>query len=165
MTSLFSSAPAEIKIGDKFPLNIKGYGSNPAETVDLAPLISQKKCVIFGVPGAFTPTCHGTHVPGYLRDFEKLKSKGVDHIICISVNDPFVMSEWAKVLNAKDKIIFVSDMNAEISRALGIAVDNHPLGFTRCKRFSMVTENAIVTQLNIEPSTGATCSLAENIKL
>jgi len=156
---------SEIKNGDKFPISAKGYGATPSEVIDLAPLISQKKCVIFGVPGAFTPTCHNSHVPSYVRDYDKLKKGGIDNIICIAVNDPFVMHEWEKATNAAGKIIFIADKDADISRALGIAVDHHPLGFTRCKRFSMVTENGIVTQLNIEPAGGATCSLAEHIKL
>ncbi|MEZ5862828.1 MAG: peroxiredoxin, partial [Geminicoccaceae bacterium] len=102
-------------------------------------------------PGAFTPTCHAKHVPSYLQHYDALKAKGVDTIACVAVNDPFVMGEWAKATGVADKIVMLSDGNAEFTRAIGLDFDGS--GFklgTRSKRYAMVVEDGVVTTLAVE---------------
>jgi len=85
-----------IKVGDKFP-KVKLYENSPKNEIDTEELLKGKKVVIFGVPGAFTPGCSKTHLPGYISDYQKYKDKGIDYIVCVSVNDPFVMEAWGKL--------------------------------------------------------------------
>jgi len=142
-----------IKPGDCIPsatLNI--IGDDGPTTVETSDLFKDKKVAIFGVPGAFTPTCSAKHVPSYVNYAAALKEKGIDSIICLSVNDGFVMGAWGKELDVGDKIIMAGDGNATFSKALGLDVDltNHGMGI-RCQRFSMIVEDGIVSVLNHEP--------------
>eukprot|EP00126_Sphaerothecum_destruens_P003463 Sdes_comp17209_c0_seq1m6392 len=151
-----------IQIGDKIPSidlieNIK-------EKVNLAKLSQGKKIVVFGVPGAFTPGCSKTHLPGYLQDLEKYKSKGVSDVVCISVNDPFVMDAWSQHSNAAGKIRMLADPQAEFVKSLKLDFIAPALGGIRCKRFSMLLQDGIVKFFNVEQdNTGTTCTLSGGI--
>ena len=155
-----------ISVGSKLPGGSL-YEGNPGGAVNVESLFEKKKVVLFGVPGAFTPGCSKTHLPGYVAAAESLKAKGVHEIVCVSVNDPFVMEEWGKAHNATGKVRMLADTTATWTKALGLDLDlTAALGGVRCKRFSAVVDNGIVTKLNVEPSdapTGMTCSLAEKL--
>ena len=112
-------------------------------------LFGDKKVVVFGVPGAFTPTCSEAHLPGYVALADKLKAKGVDEIMCVSVNDAFVMDAWKKASNA-DEIVMLADGNAVFTKNIGLDMDTGTFGGTRSLRYSMLVEDGIVTQLNVE---------------
>lgn len=106
-----------------------------------------------------------THLPGYISDFEKLKAKGVDEVVCVSVNDPFVMGAWGRDQNAVGKVRMLADTNGAFTKAVDLELDlSAVLGTVRCKRFSMIVEDSVVKHLNVEPDgTGLTCSLSPNI--
>ena len=113
---------APIAVGDKLP-NVVLYENSPDGKVELVPLCAGKKVVIFGVPGAFTPGCSNTHLPGYVAAADKLKTKGVDEIVCVSVNDPFVMEAWGKDQSAGGKVRMLADTTADLTKALGLELD------------------------------------------
>eukprot|EP01135_Chromosphaera_perkinsii_P002376 Nk52_evm30s222 gene=Nk52_evmTU30s222 len=162
----FHSAGAlrsKLSVGDRLP-SVELDGESPAEKIDISKFAEGKKVVIFGVPGAFTPGCSKTHLPGYLKDFDALRSKGVEDIACVSVNDAFVMNAWGEANNVGDKIKMLADTNAEFSKAIGTDFDVAVLGGVRSKRFAMVVDNGVVKAFNVEPdNTGLSCSLSENI--
>ncbi len=141
-----------IKTGDRLPdATFKRNNAGDITDVTTSELCAGKKVVLFAVPGAFTPTCHAKHVPSYLQHHDALKAKGVDTIACIAVNDPFVLGEWAKVTGVADKIVMLSDGNAEFTKAIGLDFDGS--GFklgTRSKRYAMVVEDGVVTTLAVE---------------
>ncbi|KPL54255.1 alkyl hydroperoxide reductase [Prosthecomicrobium hirschii] len=112
-----------------------------------------RKVVLFGVPGAFTPTCSMNHLPGFLDNLDHFKAKGVDEIAVVAVNDPFVMAAWARHTGAKDKILFLADGNADFTKKLGLEIELGVMGL-RSKRFSMIVEDGVVTALNVEDSPG-----------
>ena len=148
-----------IKVGDRLPPG-KLYEYNEVEgpgcpvgprEVDVQELTRGKKVVIFGLPGAFTPTCSAKHVPSYLQNMEELKRKGVDEVVCISVNDAFVMGAWSRDQNAGGKIRFLGDGSAEYTKKLGLELDLNPRGMgTRMQRFSMLVDDGVVKTLNVE---------------
>jgi len=161
-----SSDSKSISIGDTFPTDVKVYETSPVEALDLKKIFDGQKVVVFAVPGAFTPGCSRTHLPGYVNDSEKILSKGYNSILCISVNDPFVMQEWCKAHKTEGKVRMIADTNGELVKKLGLAFDAKPLGGTRSKRWSMIVDNGKITQLNVEPdNTGLTCSLSNGLKL
>lgn len=147
-----------IKIGDRIP------DANLYETVtfgDACPLnpkpvavgaaTSGKKIVVFGLPGAYTPTCSAQHVPGYLKEFEALKAKGVHEVWCVAVNDAFVMAAWGKEQKGIGKVRFLGDGSADWTKKLGLELDLVGAGLgVRMKRFSMLVDNGVVTKLNVE---------------
>ena len=117
--------------------------------INVAAALRGKKIAIFGVPGAFTPTCSAKHVPGYLQHFDDLKKHGVDEVWCVATNDAFVMAHWGREQRALGKIRFLADATAEWSKALGLELGGPGMG-TRTKRFSLVADNGRVVQLNVE---------------
>jgi peroxiredoxin len=117
--------------------------------VNVAEASSGKRIVLFGLPGAFTPTCSAQHVPGYLAAYDDLRRLGVDEIWCVSVNDGFVMAEWGRAQKALGKIRFLGDGSADLAKKLGLSVDIPGMG-TRMQRFSMLIENGEVKRLNVE---------------
>jgi peroxiredoxin len=124
-----------------------------------------KKVVLFAVPGAFTPTCHKNHLPGFLKNSEAITAKGVDAIAVTAVNDVFVMTEWKKASGAEGKIEFLADGNGEFAKALDLTMDGAAGGLgLRSKRYSMLVEDGVVKQLNIEDAPGkAETSSAETL--
>uniref|UniRef100_V5H1A9 Peroxiredoxin-5 n=1 Tax=Anoplophora glabripennis TaxID=217634 RepID=V5H1A9_ANOGL len=154
-----------VQVGDSVP-NVDLYEDLPTNKVNLAQLASGKKIIVFAVPGAFTPGCSKTHLPGYVNKADDLKKQGINEIVCVSVNDPFVMAAWAKDQKTGGKIRLLADPSAALAKALDLTVDIAPLGGVRSKRYSMVVENGKITSLQVEPDgTGLSCSLAESIKL
>ena len=118
--------------------------------------------MLFGVPGAFAPTCSSKHLPGYVQSAAAFAAKGVDNIICVSVNDPFVMDAWSADQDVGDAVMMVSDGNADFAKALGLDFDASAPGFgVRCQRFSMLVENGTVKKLNIETPGAFDISSAE----
>ncbi|XP_054262129.1 peroxiredoxin-5, mitochondrial [Macrosteles quadrilineatus] len=154
-----------IKIGDKIP-SVELYENTPTNKVNIATICEGKKVVLFAVPGAFTPGCSQTHLPGYVSDADNLKAKGISEIICVSVNDPFVMAAWAKDQKTEGKVRLLADPAGAFTKALDLTTDLPPLGGLRSKRYSMLVENGVVTNLNVEPDgTGLSCSLSKNLKV
>ncbi len=141
-----------IKSGDNIPsATVMKIGAEGPEKIDTAEFFAGKKVVLFGLPGAFTPTCSARHLPGFVEKADEIKAKGVDLIACMSVNDAFVMSEWGKDQNVEDKVVLLADGNCDFTRALDLVMDGK--GFCmgeRCQRFSMVIENGQVSQVNVE---------------
>lgn len=138
--------------------------SGPSE-VSAQDLFKGKKAILFAVPGAFTPTCHGTHLPGFLRHAADFKAKGVDLIACTAVNDVFVMDAWAKASGAEGTVTFLSDGNGDFAKAVGLELDASGAGLgVRSKRYAMLIEDGVVKALHIEDKPGkAEESSAERI--
>jgi glutaredoxin/glutathione-dependent peroxiredoxin len=123
-----------------------------------------RKVVLVGVPGAFTPTCSGNHLPGFLKNFDAIKAKGVDTIACTAVNDVHVMNAWSKALGADGKIMMLADGNGTFAKAIGLAVDLTQANMgERSRRYAMIVDNGVVTQLNAEEKSGVNVSSAETI--
>ncbi|XP_076273534.1 peroxiredoxin 5 [Rhynchophorus ferrugineus] len=154
-----------VKVGDQIP-NVTLFEDLPTNNINLRDLSKGKKIIVFAVPGAFTPGCSKTHLPGYVSKSDELKSQGVSEIICVSVNDPFVMAAWAKDQKTSGKVRLLADPKAALANAMDLTVDIAPLGGVRSKRYSMVVEDGKITSLQVEPdATGLSCSLADKIKL
>jgi len=141
-----------IKVGDEMPKGqFTRMGANGPEPVSSDDLFRGKKVVLFSVPGAFTPTCHAKHLPGFVQGADALKKKGVDTIACIAVNDVFVMKAWGDASKVGDKVMMLADGNGQYARALGLEMDASKFGMgTRGKRFSIIVDNGVVKQLNVE---------------
>ena len=148
-----------IKVGDRLPagtvqefIEVEGNGcSLGPNTFKVEDLVKGKKIAIFGLPGAYTPTCSAKHVPSYLNNHDALKAKGVDEIWCFAVNDPFVMGAWCRDQKASGKIRFMGDGSAAYTKELGLELDLNARGMgMRCQRFSMLVEDGVVKTLNIE---------------
>jgi glutaredoxin/glutathione-dependent peroxiredoxin len=141
-----------IKVGDKIPsatlMQMKDGGPKPVTTDQL---FAGKKVALFALPGAFTPTCSAKHLPGFIQHSDALKAKGIDAIACVSVNDAFVMGAWGDQQKAGDKVMMLADGNGDFTRALGLELDATKFGMgKRSQRFSVVVDNGVVTQLNVE---------------
>jgi peroxiredoxin len=152
-----------IKLGDRMPdgkfslMTKDGPGS-----ISTQELFSGRKVVLFSVPGAFTPTCSNSHLPGYVKHAAEIKATGVDTIACMSVNDVFVMDAWGRDRAVGDKVLMLADGNGEYTRALGLELDASGFGMgTRSQRFSMVVDNGKVTELNVEAPREFRVSTAE----
>lgn len=125
-------------------------------------LFAGKKVVLFAVPGAFTPTCSESHLPGYVVLADKLKEKGVDTIACVAVNDAFVMQAWGEAQNASE-LLMLADGDASFTKALGLEMDTGAFGGIRSQRYAMIVEDGVVTTLNVEPPKSFEVSKAETI--
>lgn len=150
-----------LKVGDKLPagslqeyIEVEGNGCSVGpNSFDIAAATAGKTIAIFGLPGAYTPTCSAKHVPSYLAVHDQLKAKGVDEIWCFAVNDPFVMGAWARDQKAGGKIRFMGDGSAAYTKALGLELDLNARGMgMRCQRFSMLVDDGVVKSLNVEGS-------------
>ena len=143
-----------IKVGERIPsATLKELGEGGMSDVTTDELFKGRKVAVFGLPGAFTPTCSAKHLPGFVQQTDALKAKGVDAIVCVSVNDAFVMKAWGEHQGATGKVRMLADGNAELAKALGLEFDASGYGMgTRCQRFSMVVEDGVVKKINIDPA-------------
>ena len=137
--------------------------SNPVQK-KIEEFLKNKKVIILGLPGAYTSVCSAKHLPGYIKNYEKIREKGIDLVICISVNDPFVMNAWGKENNVGDKILMVGDPFLNFTKAIGAEVDKSARGLgIRSNRYTMLVDNLKVIKLQEEEDTGACeISAAEN---
>jgi peroxiredoxin len=154
-----------IKIGDKIPaVDLQHMTDSGIETINSKELFNGKKVVLFALPGAFTPTCSASHLPGYVVASDDLFAKGVDLIICLSVNDAFVMDAWGKQHNADDRVMMIADGSAHFSRAVGLEIDLDATGMgIRSRRYAMVVNDAVIELLNVEAPKKFEVSDAETI--
>ena len=141
-----------IKVGDKLPeasfMQATGDGPKPTTTAEV---FGGKTVALFAVPGAFTPTCSAKHLPGFREKAGDLHGKGIDKIVCTSVNDAFVMKAWGEAQNVGDDIVMLADGNGAFARALGLEMDASGFGMgSRSKRYSMLVKDGVVAQLNVE---------------
>ncbi|MFT5065879.1 MAG: cytochrome c peroxidase [Yoonia sp.] len=146
-----------ITTGSKLPdATLCRMGEDGPETVQMNGLLAGRKVVIFGLPGAYTGTCSTAHVPSFMRTMGGFKEKGVDEVICLAVNDPFVMAAWSKDTGAGDAgIMMLGDAASEFTKGIGMDFDAPPVGFVaRSKRYSMLVDDGVVTILNTEVSPG-----------
>ncbi|MEN8721347.1 MAG: peroxiredoxin [Alphaproteobacteria bacterium] len=145
-----------IKVGDKLPeatlMEMTDKGPAPVPSADF---FAGKKVVLFALPGAFTPTCSNQHLPGFVKNADALKAKGVDEIACLSVNDAFVMGAWGNEQNAGDAVRMLADGNADFTKAVGLEMDGSSFGMgTRSLRYSMLVDDGVLKTLNIESNPG-----------
>ena len=148
-----------IKVGDILPdatltefIEVEGNGcSIGPNSFHVADLVKGRKIAIFGLPGAFTPTCSARHVPGYVANYDALRAKGVDEIWCVSVNDAFVMGAWGRDQKSGGKVRMMGDGSAEFTKKLGLELDLSARGMgVRSQRYSMLVENDVVKSLNVK---------------
>ena len=151
-----------IQEGEKIPaVTVK---TEDMQDVTTEQLFGGKKVVLFAVPGAFTPTCSEQHLPGFIEKASEIKAKGVDDIICLSVNDAFVMKAWGKDRGAEGKVTMIADGNADLSRALGLEFDGSGIGFgVRAQRFAAIVDDGVVTKLAVEQPMKFDVSSADSI--
>ncbi len=154
-----------IKIGDALPsINLQHKIGEQVETINSDDLFRGKKVVLFALPGAFTPTCSASHLPGYVVYSSQLFDKGVGRIICLSVNDAYVMEAWGKQHHVDDKVMMVADGSAHFTRAIGLEVDRNAAGMgIRSQRYAMIVDDGTVEQLNVEAPTKFEVSDAETM--
>ncbi|XP_026090904.1 peroxiredoxin-5, mitochondrial-like [Carassius auratus] len=153
-----------IQVGQRLP-DVLVYEGDPENSISVAELFKGKKGVLFGVPGAFTPGCSKTHLPGFIQKAGDLKAKGVEIIACVSVNDVFVMSAWGKENGADGKVRMLADPTGAFTKAVDLFLNNdhlfEVLGNLRSQRYAMLIEDGVVRKLSVEPDgKGLTCSLA-----
>jgi peroxiredoxin len=142
---------------------MKIMGAEGPQDITTDDIFSGKKVIMFAVPGAFTPGCSMTHLPGYVVNADKIKAAGVDSIVCMSVNDAFVMGAWGEAQNAEE-IMMLADGNGEFTSALGLELDGTGFGLGhRSQRFAMIVDDGTVTHLNVEPGAGVDVSSAETM--
>ena len=153
-----------VKVGDAIPeATMKIMGGKGPQDITTSEIFSGKKVVLFAVPGAFTPTCSAAHLPGFVVSADKIKTKGVDSIVCVSVNDAFVMDAWGKGQNA-EALMMVGDGNGDFTKAMGLEMDGSGFGMgTRSVRYALIAEDGKVTALNVEKGGGLDVSSAEAI--
>jgi peroxiredoxin len=154
-----------IQVGDKVPAaTLKTMTKEGPKDVTTDELFKGKKVVIFGLPGAFTPTCSAKHVPGYVQNAEALRAKGVDAVACVSVNDVFVMGAWGKDQKAEDKVTMLADGNGDFAKAIGLVMDGSKFGMgSRSQRYAMVVDDGVVKTLSVEAPGAFEVSSAEAI--
>jgi peroxiredoxin len=151
-----------IKVGDKLPdvklATLGEKGPTPVQSSELF----KGRVALFALPGAFTPTCSAKHLPGFVQHVDDFKKKGVDRIVCLSVNDAFVMGAWGKAQNTDGKVMMVADGNGDFTKAIGLELDVRGVGMgMRSQRYSMVIENGVVKKLNVEKPGAFEVSSAE----
>jgi peroxiredoxin len=146
-----------LSVGDTIPnvklMTLTAEGLKPVESGDV---LGRGKVVLFGVPGAFTPTCSDHHLPGFVMQADEILAKGVDRIACIAVNDPFVMGAWGAAQGTGDKILMLSDGNGDFAAAAGLSLDLSGIGLgTRTQRYAAILQDGVVQELFVEPNPGA----------
>jgi peroxiredoxin len=155
-----------ISVGDTLPeASFTTMGNEGPNEIKGTDLFKGRKVVLFAVPGAFTPTCHNNHLPGFIENADAIKAKGVDEIAVVSVNDVFVMDAWKSAVNCDDKISFLADGSGDFTKAIGMELDLTERGLgPRSLRYAMIVDDGKVTSMSVDdvPS-NATASSAENI--
>ncbi|XP_058876357.1 peroxiredoxin-5, mitochondrial [Acipenser ruthenus] len=164
-TAAVSNMP--IKVGEKLP-SVEVYEGDPGTKLSMADLFKGKKGILFAVPGAFTPGCSKTHLPGFVSQAAEMKAKGIQEIACISINDVFVMSAWGKEHGAEGKVRMLADPTGAFTQAVDLVLDNdhllEVLGNKRSQRYAMLIQDGVVKKLNVEPDGhGLTCSLSSSM--
>jgi len=155
-----------IKVGESVPpdVKLKEMGEGGPKDVGTGDLFKGKKVVLFALPGAFTPTCSMKHLPGFLEHVAAIKAKGVDEVVCLSVNDAFVMDAWGKANNAKGKVRMLADGNGDFTKAVGLTLDASGFGMgLRSQRYAMIVQDGKVQELLVEAGPGLTVSSAESV--
>lgn len=154
-----------IIVGERIPdIGVVAIEDDVSSKVTTGSILGSGKVVLFSVPGAFTPTCSDYHLPGYVVRSDDIRTKGVDKICCMSVNDSFVMAAWGKAQNVGQDVTMIADGNGDFTRALGLELDGTSFGLgSRSQRFAMIIQDGIVTDLAIEPGGGLTVSSAESV--
>ncbi len=142
-----------ISVGDGVPAaTLRELGEGGIEEVSTRDLLAGRRVALFGIPGAFTPTCSARHLPGFVLNAAALKAKGIDEIVCVAVNDAFVMKAWGDAQGVGGSVRMLADGNAELAKAMGLGLDASGFGMgTRCQRFSMVIDDGSVKSLEIDP--------------
>ncbi len=141
-----------IKVGDKIPqVKLKSVTSQGIKDVSTSDVFGGKKVVLFAVPGAFTPTCSARHLPGYIDKASEFKAKGIDSVVCISVNDAFVMDSWGKDRGAGDRVLMLADGNGEFTEAMGLVLDASGFGMgKRSQRYAAIVDDGVVKELCVD---------------
>jgi peroxiredoxin len=154
-----------VKVGDKVPsAKMKLMSAEGPKDISTEELFSGKKVAVFALPGAFTPTCSAKHLPGFIEKAAELKAKGVQTIACVSVNDAFVMDAWGKAQGAGDKVMMIADGNGEFTHAMGLELDGTANGLgKRSQRYSMIVDNGVIKQLNVEAPRAFEVSSADHM--
>ncbi len=154
-----------IKVGDRIPdVEVRIMGEKGPQAIRTGGIFKGKRVALFALPGAFTPTCSAKHLPGFVQHADELKNKGVDQIVCLSVNDAFVMGAWGKQQGAGDKVMMVADGNGDFTKAIGLEMDGRGFGMgTRSQRYSMLVKDGVVTHLNVEQPGAFEVSSAETL--
>lgn len=152
-----------IKVGDKVPpVTLRYVTPEGVKAVSSDEFFAGRKVAVFGLPGAYTRTCSSRHLPGYVANYDALKQKGIDTIACMSVNDAFVMGAWGREHGSGDKVVMLGDGSCEFTEAIGLTVDRREAGMgIRSQRYSMIVDNGVVKELNVEPSGEYGASSAE----
>jgi peroxiredoxin len=147
-----------ISIGDRLPeVALKRLGASGIEEVSTSDRFRGRRVALFGVPGAFTTTCSNVHLPGYVANAERLRTGGIDGIVCVAVNDPYVMAAWGEAHGAAGKVELLADWNGELARALGLEVDFAASGLgRRCRRFAAIVDDGVFVHFAVEPAKGVT---------
>ncbi len=151
-----------ISVGDKIPEGaLMKLGAEGPEPVSVESLTKGRKVILFGLPGAFTGTCSSAHLPSFMRNMDAFKEKGIDEVICLSVNDPFVMDAWDKNTQASEAgVTLLADPSGELTVAMGLEFSVPAIGFTnRSQRYAALLEDGVVKVLNVEESPG-TCEIS-----
>ena len=154
-----------VQVGDSIPsMKLMMATADGPKEVSTDDLFKGKKVVMFAVPGAFTPTCSAKHLPGFVQNAEAMKAKGVDSVICVAVNDAFVLGAWSKDQGAGDKVVMLADGSAALTKALGLELDLTARGLgVRSQRYALVAVDGKVTHLAVEAPGGFEVSKAESI--
>lgn len=154
-----------IETGDRIPdVKVFTFGENGPEATTSSEVLGSGKVVLFAVPGAFTPTCSDHHLPGFVMRTEELAQQGVEKIVCVSVNDPFVMNAWGTDQNVGSSIVMLADGNGSFTEAMGLAMDGSGFGLgSRSQRYAAIIEDGIVTWLAVEPGPGLNASSVEEV--
>src|SRR5580693_3256155 len=154
-----------IAVGDRIPdVKVFTYGETGPEATTSGEVLGHGKVVLFAVPGAFTPTCSDHHLPGFVMRAEELTAKGVDKIVCVSVNDPFVMSAWGHDQKVGRSVVMLADGNGEFTAATGLVMDGSGFGLgARSQRYAAIIEDGVVVWLAVEPGPGLKASSVEEV--
>ncbi|MGO9854600.1 MAG: peroxiredoxin [Acidimicrobiales bacterium] len=154
-----------IAVGDEVPsVKVFTFSDKGPEATTSAAVLGHGKVVLFGVPGAFTPTCSDHHLPGFVLRAEELRAKGADKVVCLSVNDPFVMGAWGEDQHVGDSVVMLADGNGELTEAMGLTMDGRGFGLgSRSQRFAAILDDGVVSWIAVEPGPGLSVSSAEEV--